>query len=148
MSMRNATRSGAVRWTEEDRGYATPCWVWQRAKVGPYGVVKVARQQVYAHRHAYEASRGAIPKGLTIDHLCRVQACVNPDHLEVVTYAENTRRSSLATLRAADAVLVLQLALTTTLSHGAIAEIVGMSRPLVSLIVSGRRWRLNLTQEA
>jgi hypothetical protein len=35
---------------------------------------------------------GEIPEGMQIDHLCRVRNCVNPDHLEPVTSAENTRR--------------------------------------------------------
>lgn len=45
-----------------------------------------------AHRAAYVASRGPIPEGLEIDHLCRNKQCVNPDHLEPVTRAENARR--------------------------------------------------------
>lgn len=45
------------------------------------------------HRKVYAAARGPIPAGLTLDHLCRVKACVNPDHLEPVTRAENVRRS-------------------------------------------------------
>jgi HNH endonuclease len=32
------------------------------------------------------------PKGLTVDHLCRITLCQRPDHLELVTWAENTRR--------------------------------------------------------
>ena len=40
----------------------------------------------------WEAFRGKIPKGLTIDHLCKNKPCVNPSHFEIVTRAENTRR--------------------------------------------------------
>ena len=50
------------------------------------------RPQVYAHRYAYEFCVGPIPEGLTIDHLCRVRACVRPDHLEPVTMRINTLR--------------------------------------------------------
>lgn len=45
-----------------------------------------------AHRQVYEIERGPIPAGLVLDHLCRQKACVNPDHLEPVTQAENLRR--------------------------------------------------------
>jgi hypothetical protein len=45
-----------------------------------------------AHRLYYELEKGPIPKGLTLDHLCRVRCCVNPDHLEPVTPVENVMR--------------------------------------------------------
>src|SRR5687768_6855547 len=66
----------------EDRGYQTPCWVWQRAKASNgYGTVVVDGEQgrVWrrAHRHFYEQRVGPIPDGHQLDHLCRVRACVN-----------------------------------------------------------------------
>jgi hypothetical protein len=47
---------------------------------------------LHAHRVVYEALVGPIPDGLELDHLCRVLRCVNPDHLEPVTHAENVAR--------------------------------------------------------
>lgn len=84
-------------WSKVDKG--ENCWLWTgRTKPDGYGVFKNKApngrwKHVYAHRFAYETERGPIPDGLTIDHLCRVRNCVNPDHLEPVTRNENMRRS-------------------------------------------------------
>ena len=50
-------------------------------------------------REVYELYRGPIRNGLHLDHLCRVRSCVNPDHLEPVTQAENNRRAWAANRR-------------------------------------------------
>jgi hypothetical protein len=68
------------------------CWLWTAAKSKGYGAFKVAGRQEEAHRYSYELLVGPIPTGLTIDHLCRNPACVNPAHLEPVTNRENVLR--------------------------------------------------------
>lgn len=87
----------------EDRGHSTPCLVWQAGKTtGGYGETWDGRRVLYAHRLAYERAHGPIPKGLQIDHLCRVRSCCNPEHLEAVTVAVNVRRGNAAKLVADD----------------------------------------------
>ena len=70
------------------------CWLWLGAvtKRGEYGIVRDHGELTVAHRFFYAAYKGHIPGGLILDHLCRVRCCVNPDHVEPVTSAENTHR--------------------------------------------------------
>ena len=74
----------------------TQCWLWHGTKSGKnYGIfcpITSQKKRVMAHRFAYEFIIGAIPKGLTLDHLCRVHPCCNPSHLEPVTSAVNVMR--------------------------------------------------------
>lgn len=71
----------------------TGCWVWRRGlNDSGYGWIKSGGRTRRAHRVAYELVKGPIPDGLEIDHLCRVRACINPDHLEAVTHRENQLR--------------------------------------------------------
>lgn len=71
------------------------CWLWQGwiATTG-YGVFNMNDRQYLAHRLVYESLVALIPPGLTIDHLCRTKACVNPDHVELVSHGENARRAA------------------------------------------------------
>lgn len=77
--------------------FTDTCWLWRGAlNHGGYGVFSPGRTshpQIRVHRWAYECFVGSIPTGLQIDHLCFVRDCCNPDHLEVVTPKENSRRA-------------------------------------------------------
>lgn len=84
--------SGAIRLARNVRRDGD-CLRWTGAiQSKGYGQFKVGEKILYVHRVAYELAHGPIPEGLEIDHLCRVRDCVNPDHLEAVTHAENLRR--------------------------------------------------------
>ena len=72
------------------------CWEWIGTTHLGYGVTSVVIDGRWrnrkAHRVAWQQTRGEIPAGLVLDHLCRNTRCVNPDHLEPVTLVENIRR--------------------------------------------------------
>lgn len=81
------------RSTETDGG----CWVWDGAKTTQgYGCVmvadyiggKIVNRQAMAHRVALEMASGPLG-GLQAHHKCANRSCVNPDHLEPVTSAQN-----------------------------------------------------------
>lgn len=68
------------------------CWEWGAPVKHNYGRFRINGRVTLAHRFAYETFKGPIPDGLFLDHLCMNKHCCNPDHLEIVTQAENTRR--------------------------------------------------------
>lgn len=83
-------------WAKVRRSDSDQCWLWQGTinNTG-YGLLWVDYKRYGAHVISWELHHGKqIPDGFEIDHLCRVRACVNPYHLELVTSRENTLRGS------------------------------------------------------
>lgn len=73
------------------------CWVWSKGKNHKgYGETTwKGIGRISAHRASHLAFKGQITKGLEIDHLCNTRACVNPEHLELVSHRENIQRKWL-----------------------------------------------------
>jgi hypothetical protein len=92
-------RGSRVRTTVAERFWGKvhkteSCWLWMAnlGFGGRYGAFYVDGRMRPAHRLAYEWLVGSVPLGLELDHLCGTPRCVNPDHLEPVSHAENMRR--------------------------------------------------------
>jgi hypothetical protein len=73
------------------------CWNWTAFKDHGYGKLTHFGKCLYAHRVSYELHIGPIPQGMTIDHTCRNTACVNPQHLRVLSLLDNIRAGVKAT---------------------------------------------------
>lgn len=66
------------------------CWEFNGAKQSfGYGTVMHDRVRYLAHRLAYETWVGPIPKGHVVRHKCDNPPCINPEHLETGTVADN-----------------------------------------------------------
>ncbi len=71
------------------------CWNWKGYKNRKgYGRIRWSGRDLPAHRLSYEFHVGAVPSGLTLDHLCRNTGCVNPRHLEPTTMKANILRGN------------------------------------------------------
>ena len=73
---------------EPNSGY----WIWLGTRdCDGYGVARIKQKACRAHRVIYEALVGVIGED-TLNHLCRVRACVNPKHLEPVSIGVSSLR--------------------------------------------------------
>jgi len=68
------------------------CWLWQGyvTRKG-YGNVGWQGHSRLLHRVVWEQAHGPVAEGFVLHHLCRRKACCNPEHLCLVTNAENRR---------------------------------------------------------
>jgi len=133
----------------------TGCREWIGGKTsGKYGYVRWPNNgyQERAHRVAYKLYKGDIPEDLVVRHLCHNTVCINPDHLEIGTYADNNRDSMEANryplgsnrknslLKESDIPIIRKL-LNLGVSLNSIGRKFGVSHRPIKNILIGRSWR-------
>ena len=69
---------------------SSPCLIWRhRLDAYGYGTLRLDGKTCKAHRIAYEMSRGEIPEGKIILHMCHRRCCIQPAHLYAGTRKQN-----------------------------------------------------------
>ncbi len=140
-----------IGWTITSNG----CWEWRgyRTKQG-YGQIAVpgTRKSVPVHRVAYETWIGPIPDDQPIvRHKCDNPPCINPEHLEIGTQADNVqdkvvrgrciRGESLSWAKMTDeTVLEMRQKFSSGISRAILAKQYGISWSMADKICSGKSW--------
>jgi len=126
------------------------CWLWTAYcdKAG-YGRIAVDKRWMLAHRVSWLIADRTIPEGLLIRHKCRSKNCVNPEHLETGTSAQNATdmiRDGTSTrgIKNPQAKLteeqVREIRARSTENQRLLGEEFGVSRVAITDIISGKRW--------
>lgn len=116
------------------------CWAWPYAiNRDGYGNIQKDKILYGAHKWLFELIKGKLPHKSELDHLCRNRACVNPEHLEIVSHAENCRRGYNAKLTEQDVIKIKSLFGKNTQQE--IAKLYGVSRATIGYIFQGKRWK-------
>jgi hypothetical protein len=123
------------------------CLEWTAGRNGKYGQIRSDRPpypQMLAHRAAYELHYGSIPGGMNVLHKCDNPLCVNWEHLFLGTQKDNVSdmlskgRQKTSQFDAND-VQNMRTMFEKGLTQREIALQYGVTRPLISLLLAGKR---------
>lgn len=128
------------------------CWHFQYARAdGRANTFYFRGKPLSAYRAAYILHKGEIPDGLCVCHTCDNGLCVNPDHLWLGTYADNSRDmvkkgrgKSPEGLRNPHARLnpdIVREIRSSPLKGNQLAKKYGVSRAIIYDVLHGRSWK-------
>lgn len=133
-----------------------PCWLWtgavkNKGYSGSYGVFTPKnRNQLVAHKYAWQLEEGPGKPGLFVCHKCDVELCIRKAHLFLGTPLDNSKdmvqkkrsatgvRRKHITQELADA-LRAEYASGTITQRG-LAEKSNISLKIVELVIQGKTW--------
>lgn len=67
----------------------TGCWSWARQEANGYARTRFGKKEIALHRASLEMKHGKPLGVLAAHHTCANTLCVNPEHLQPATAAEN-----------------------------------------------------------
>lgn len=153
-------------WSKVDK--SGDCWLWIGGKSRGYGQFNLKNKNYFSHRLSYMLHIGLIPKGLLVCHKCDNRPCVNPSHFFLGTIQDNlfdmrskgrqakgdthgsrTHPESVprgeknvgAKLKDCDITKIRSIYSQWRTPHRIIGEMFGVSRPIITRIISRDRWK-------
>lgn len=135
------------------------CWLWSGSSRGNgyvlYGLFWFKGKPQNAHRVSWQLFKGEIPRGKLVCHSCDNGLCVNPKHLFIGTYLDNSqdmqkknRQGSRENVPCGEDSPQAKLSLASVLAirndnrpQSLIAKDYKISRSQVSRIKTYKRWK-------
>lgn len=146
MPPKNLTLEELIKW----RGWNVTnsgCWEFKgKQDKDGYTFVSLDSKIHRAHRAAYEVWVGPIPEGHVVRHRCDNPPCVNPQHLETGTHADNMadmrKRGREGRILDADTVREIRaLRESSTLTIQQIADRYNIGHPCAVAVIYRRSWK-------
>ena len=112
--------------------------------IDPYGYGQVGTTKYgtrVAHVVEWIKVHGSRPKGLELDHLCDNRSCIQIEHLEAVSAAENSRRKKSNKLTMEDARKIRKMYAGGEYLQRELAERYSVTRKNIGHVIANETWR-------